>query len=185
MPIPLLYTALAFCCFLGINSSGPPEGIQFVFKSRTIALNYGMQRGKAVYFPRAQPDNARLDTLSNYYRPSSSYVEIIRQDDPIDPSIGLAMGFEFDEENEGYPFTPAHAVIQLKNFRWGGIEFSARDTMNFTGVNNHVSNDLMIEIDGYQNDTIWGRFSGLLVSGAGPMASIEEGRFRVRLYRVE
>jgi hypothetical protein len=185
MPMPLFYTAIAFFCILGINYSDTPDGIQFVFKSRTISLRYGMQGGKAVYFPRAQPNNARLDTLSNWYNPASNYVEIIRQDDPFDPGMGLAMGFEFDEEIEEYPFTPAHAVLQLKNFHWGGIEFSSRDTMNFTGVNNHVSSDLMIEVDGYRNDTIWGRFSGLLVSGAGPMASIEEGRFRVRVYRVK
>ncbi len=184
MPVPI-YTALAFVCFLGIYSTDPPAGIQFKFKDRLVSLNYGMQRGKAVYFPHAQADNAQLDTLSNWYKPVRSYVEVIRQDDPIEPTMGLALGFEFDEENEGYPFTPARAVVQLKNFRWGGIEFSARDTMNFTGVNNDVSNDLMIEIDGFQNDTIWGRFSGLLVSGAGPMASIEEGKFRVRVYRVE
>jgi len=184
MPVPI-YTALAFCFFLGIYNADPPDGITFVFKNQPVSLTYGMQRGKAVYFPRVQADNARLDTLCNWYNPTGAYIEIIRQDDPIDPNIGLALGFEFDEENEGYPFTPAHAVVQLKNFHWGGIEFSARDTMNFTGVNNDVSNDLMIEIDGYKNDTIWGRFSGLLVSGAGPMASIEEGKFRVRVYRVE
>jgi len=110
-------------------------------------------------------------------------VEIIRQDDPRDPHVGLAIGFEFDENNGEYPYTPAHAVIQLKNFSWGGVEFSQSDTLNFTGVSNNISDDVTLEVDGFVNDTIYGHFSGVLLSGAGTMASLDKGQFRAFLYR--
>ena len=92
--------------------------------------------------------------------------------------------FEFDEENGDYPYTPAFAVLQLKDFGWGGVEFDTRDTCNYTGVSNAVSDDLLIEIDDYRNDTIFGRFSGLLLSGAGGMAPLDSGHFAVRVYHV-
>lgn len=63
------------------------------------------------------------------------------------------------------------------------MEFSPRDTLNYTGVSNDVSDDLTIEILAFSHDTITGAFSGLLLSGAGPMAPIENGRFKVRVYR--
>jgi hypothetical protein len=176
---------LALACLLLSPAADPPEGIHCTFKNRPITLTARMQGGKGAYFPRGHYDNAKLDTLSNWFDPTADYVEIIRQDDPLQPSVGIALGFEFDEDNGEYPYTPARAVLQLKDFGWGGVEFSVRDTMNYTGVSNDVSEDLMVEVDGFQNDTIWGRFSGVLVSGAGSMAGIEEGRFRVRVYRVE
>lgn len=180
-----LITALLVLCYVGFQRPDPPAGVYFSFKNRSIALTAGMQAGKGGYFPRGRFDNAKLDTLSNWYDPAAHYVEIIRQDDPLRPTVGLAMGFEFDEANGEYPYSPSRAVVQLKDFGWGGVEFSTRDTMNYTGVSDSVSDDLVLEIDGFENDTIWGRFSGLLVSGAGPMAGIDEGRFRVRVYRVE
>jgi hypothetical protein len=126
-----------------------------------------------------------LDTLSNWHSPTRRYVEIVRQDDPHRPRIGIALGFEFDENNGEYPYTPAHAVLQVKDFGWGGVEFSRRDTMNYTGVSNAVSDDLHIEVTDFRNDSIFGHFSGLLISGAGPMAPIERGEFAVRLYRMD
>lgn len=162
----------------------PPEGLFFTFKNKKIALNAGMHGGKSAYFPRGRYTDAELDTLSNWYSLEKKYIEIIRQDDPFRPNLGVALGFEFDESNGEYPYTPAKAVIQLKDFGWGGMEFSRRDTMNYTGISNDVSEDLFIEIDGFNGDTVWGRFSGVLVSGAGPMAGVEEGNFRVRVYRV-
>jgi hypothetical protein len=170
---------------LGLSPAATPPGIQFVFKNKTIHLSAGMQSGADGYFPRGRFNNARLDTMSNWHNPVANYVEIIRQDDPLHPTIGIALGFEFDEDNGEYPYTPARAVLQLKDFGWGGVEFSRRDTLNYTGVSNQVSDDLQIEVDGFENDTIWGRFSGVLVSGAGPMAAIDSGTFRVRLYRME
>ena len=184
MPFRFL-AAIALCCFVRFVPPAVPEGVCFMFKNRSIALVSGMKGGLSSYFPRGRYGDAKLDTLSNWYDPVASYVEIIRQDDPLRPTVGIALGFEFDHENGEYPYTPSRAVFQLKDFGWGGVEFSARDTMNYTGVSNEVSDDLMIEIDGYENDTIWGRFSGLLVSGAGPMSSLEAGSFKVKVYRLE
>jgi len=134
---------------------------------------------------RALMTNAQLDTMSNWYSPTRRYVEIIRQDHPVLPHFGIALGFEFNGENAEFPYTPAHARLQFKDFSWGGVEFSPVDSCNFTGVSNEVSDDLTIVVDGYRNDTIFGRFSGLLLSSAGPMAQVDSGYFRVLVYRVE
>lgn len=158
-------------------------GVSFSFKGRKQILQHRMQKFDNPYYPRAGYSNAQLDTMSNYFDPENGYVEIIRQDDPVSPALGLAIGFEFDETNGEYPYTPARAIMQLKDFGWGGVEFSRRDTLNYTGVSNDVSEDIQIEVDGFARDTIWGRFSGVLVSGAGVMATIENGYFRVRVHR--
>lgn len=163
--------------------SPPPEGISCRFKQQPLTLAAGLRKSSPRFGQRPGLTNAELDTLSNWFSPERNYVEIIRQDDPITPRIGIALGFEFDEENGEYPYTPAYAKIQVKDFRWGGVEFSISDTLNFTGVSNAVSDDLSVEVDGYRNDTIFGRFSGLLLSGAGPMAPIDSGYFRVCVYR--
>lgn len=168
----------------GFRSSGdPPEGVYLVFKERELLLRHPMRRGSNNFLPRGNYSDRKLDTLSNWFDAEKNYVEIVRQDDPVHPTIGVALAFEFDEENGEYPYTPAFAAFQLKDFGWGGVEFSPRDTLNYTGVSNSVSDDLTIEILGYRNDTITGRFSGLLLSGAGPMAPLEKGTFRVRVYR--
>jgi len=148
-----------------------------------MLLTHPMRNGKSNFLPRGRFSDKKLDTLSNWFDAERHYVEIVRQDNPVRPTIGIALGFEFDEEVEEYPFTPAYAVLQLKDFGWGGVEFSPNDTLNYTGVSNDVSNDITIEILDFQNDTITGTFSGLLLSGAGPMAAIDSGTFRVRLYR--
>jgi len=158
-------------------------GVSFSFKGRKHILQNRMQKFDNPYYPRAGYSNAQLDTMSNYFDPERGYVEVIRQDDPVRPALGLALGFEFDETNGEYPYTPARAIMQLKDFGWGGVEFSKRDTLNYTGVSNDVSEDIQVEVDGYARDTIWGRFSGVLVSGAGVMATIEDGYFRVRVHR--
>jgi len=144
-----------------------------------------MQSGARAFSQRMQCNNRCLDTLSNRYLTTKQYVEIIRQDDPIRPHWGIALGFEFDENNGDYPYSPEFAVVQLKDFGWGGVEFSRRDTSNYTGVSNAVSDDVTIEVDSFYNDTIYGRFSGLLLSGAGPMAAVDSGAFKVFLYRVQ
>ena len=158
-------------------------GVSFSFKGRKHILQHRMQKFDNPYYPRAGYSNAELDTMSNNFDPDKGYVEINRQDDPVSPALGLALGFEFDETNGEYPYTPARAIMQLKDFGWGGVEFSRRDTLNYTGVSNDVSEDIQIEVDGFARDTIWGRFSGVLVSGAGVMATIENGHFRVRVHR--
>lgn len=142
-----------------------------------------MRNGKGNFLPRGRFSDRKLDTLSNWFDAEKNYVEIIRQDNPVQPTIGVAFAFEFDEENGEYPYTPAYAVLQLKDFGWGGVEFSPRDTMNYTGVSNAISDDLSIEVLGFQNDTISGKFFGVLLSGAGTMAPLDSGSFRIRLYR--
>lgn len=160
-------------------------GIMFKFKGQAFTLQQRLSKGQQIYYPRDGYDDDKLDTLSNWFSPSRAYIEIIRQDDAARPTIGLALGFEFDENNGEYPYTPARAILQLKDFGWGGVEFSRRDTMNYTGVSNDVSEDIQIEVDGFSNDTIWGRFSGVLVSGSGVMSGLEDGRFMARVYRVK
>ena len=162
----------------------PPDGgVRFRFKGKERVLTYPMRNEKSPFLPRGRHSNAELDTMSNCYFTDRNYVEIIRQDDPVRPKFGLAMGFEFDEANGEYPYTPAHAVLQLKDFGWGGVEFDPRDTCNYTGVSNAVSDDLQIEIDSFSNGMLYGRFSGLLISGGDKMAALEEGQFAVRVYR--
>lgn len=167
------------------HASDAGSGIFFKFKGRSYALHQRLTKGQQIYYPRDGYHDDKLDTLSNWFSPARAYIEIIRQDDPLRPTIGLALGFEFDESNGEYPYTPARAILQLKDFGWGGVEFSRRDTMNYTGVSNDVSEDIQIEVDGFAHDTIWGRFSGVLVSGSGIMSGLEEGRFKAKVHRIE
>lgn len=160
------------------------DGLFCRFKNQTLALDYGMRMSKTSFRQRGGLRSQSLDTLSNWFSASQQYVEIIRQDDPVTPQFGIALGFEFDEANGEYPYTPAFAKIQVKDFRWGGVEFSLNDTLNFTGVSNEVSDDLTIQVDGFQNDTIFGHFYGLLLSGGGTMSPVDSGYFKARLYRV-
>lgn len=160
--------------------NAPPEnGIFFIFKGEQFFLKYPMQPPGN----RSFSERGHLDTMSSWYDLEGMMVEIIRQDRPDHPSYGMAFRFEFDESNGEYPYTPAEARVQLKNFSYGGLEFSPRDTFNYTGLSNSFSEDLTVEIDTFYLDTIVGRFSGLLLSGAGPMEEIREGRFKARLYR--
>ncbi|MBL7798385.1 MAG: hypothetical protein JNJ90_17955 [Saprospiraceae bacterium] len=174
---------LIFCAFSGINL--PSDGIHINFKGQELGLVHPVRRDNRIASRRAAPTNAQLDTMSNWYSASRRYVEIIRQDHPLQPHYGIALGFEFDAENAEFPYRPENARLQFKDFSWGGVEFSPVDSCNFTGVNNEVSDDLTILVDGYENDTIFGRFSGLLLSAAGPMAQLDSGVFRVFVYRLE
>ena len=179
----LLIVSMFFVLFSGTPDATDPPGVYLRFKGREMILAHPMRRGVGNYLPRGDFSDKKLDTLSNWFDPERNYVEIVRQDNPSRPSVGIALGFEFDESNGEYPYTPAYGSLQLKDFGWGGVEFSPRDTLNYTGVSNEISNDLSIEILSFNKDTITGRFSGLLLSGAGPMAPLEDGRFRVRVYR--
>ncbi|MCB9315964.1 MAG: hypothetical protein H6574_03415 [Lewinellaceae bacterium] len=193
----LLYTlglgaAMVFFSAFGVGKYHNPgesplqSGIQFKFKNQKFALIYPMQRERQPYRRgHIRQTNARLDTLSNWLSISQNYAEIIRQDDPLEPHFGIALGFEFDPKTETFPVFPALAKLQFKDFSWGGVEFSPRDSSNFTGVSNTISDDLTIQVDGFQNDTIYGRFNGVLLSAAGPMAPIDSGYFRAFVYRVE
>jgi hypothetical protein len=163
--------------------TGPDKGIRFVFKGHPYHLNHKIRLGSNVFGNRPDCNNLCQDTLSNRLIQKRHYVEIIRQDDSKEPHVGIALGFEFDESNGEFPYTPSYAVMQLKDFGWGGVEFSRRDTSNYTGVSDNVSNDFTLEVDSFKNNVISGRFSGLLLSGAGPMASVDTGIFRILLYR--
>lgn len=167
------------------NTFPNDPGIRFRLRDREYILLAPMRPDKMADAVGARARAAaQLDTLSNCYHLQEQYVEIVRQDRPTNPQVGLALGFEFDENNGEYPYTPAHAVLQIKNFGWGGVEFAANDTLNYTGVSNAVSDDLDIQVDYYRNDTIGGHFSGRLLNGAGGEAGLEEGRFAVRVYRL-
>lgn len=174
----------AVCLFTaGFLPTDPPDGIYLHFKQRKMLLLHPMRNGKVNYLPRGRFSDRKLDTLSNWFDTTKNHVEIIRQDHPVRPTIGVALVFEFDEENGEYPYTPAYAVLQLKDFGWGGVEFDTQDTMNYTGVSNAVSNDLTVEILDFQNDTLTGKFSGVLLSGAGTMAPLDSGSFKIKVYR--
>jgi hypothetical protein len=159
------------------------HGLGFVFKQREWHFVHKLHLTKGKIAQRGGMSQAQLDTASHHFDTNRHYVEIVRQDHATTPQLGIAMGFEFDPEQGDFPYTPAYSVLQLKDFRWGGVEFDINDTLNFTGVTNDVSDDLQVTIEGFDNDTIWGEFSGVLLNGAGQMASIERGWFRVRLYR--
>lgn len=180
-PLPSLLFLLAFS--FSLDSSLPKNGLVFQFKNKTIPLSKRMGLDPSKLRQRGGLTDAQLDTLSNVLYTGRQYVEIVRQDDSYRPTLGLAIGFEFDETNGEFPYTPAHSVMQLKNFGWGGVEFSTRDTLDYTGISDSVSDDILIEVDTFYNDTIVGRFSGLLLSGAGPMAPVDSGYFCIRLYR--
>jgi hypothetical protein len=167
--------------FLGASVENETDLFQFKFKGKTIVLPHRVSDNyinQSIY-------NFGKDTMSNVFYQEEKYIEIIRQDDALHPNLGIALGFEFDESNGEYPYTPANAVAQLKDFAYGGVQFDHRDTCNYTGVSNDVSDDITIEIDGFENDTIFGRFSGLLLNGAGKMASIDEGQFKLHVVRVK
>ncbi len=161
------------------------QGVYFVFKNRAHWLRYPMETGSDSFQHQRQLWSRRLDTLSNWYSRERTYVELVRQDHATHPTLGIALGFEFDETFGEYPYTPQYARLQLKNFTWGGVEFSLRDTLNYTGVSNEFSDDLSVEVDYFDGDSIAGRFSGLLLSGAGPMAVLDSGTFAVRLFAVD
>lgn len=148
-------------------------------------MRYPMDAQSDPFERQTQLWSGRLDTLSNWYSQERRYIEFVRQDHATQPTLGVALGFEFDETFGEYPYTPQYARLQLKNFTWGGVEFSLRDTFNYTGVSNEFSDDLSVEVDYFDGDSISGRFSGLLLSGAGPMAVLDSGTFALRLFRVD
>jgi hypothetical protein len=182
--MPSIFTKFIFYSFfpflLFLTKIAEEPALSFKFKGKTIDLVYlasqnTIQKDVHLY---------SNDTMSNLFFEDRNYIEIIRQSDSTQPRFGIALGFEFEEENGEYPYTPSRSVVQFKDFAYGGVPFENRDTCNYTGVSNEVSNDITIEIDAFENDTITGRFSGLLINGAGKMAAIEEGKFKIHLIRV-
>lgn len=179
---------LAFLVLEGNKTYKCPEiaheqGIYFSFKGQRYALTSSPIRPSASGRHISGSKYLQRDSSASMYDLQKNYVEIIRQDDPAHPHFGLAFGFDFDENTHAWPYIPTHSVLQWKDFTWGGIEFSTSDTLNYTGVNNDVSNDLTVEIDSFVNNTIRGRFSGLLINGRGDMDRLDSGYFCIRLYR--
>lgn len=185
---PTFYLLALLTTFLALGASGTMTkefGILFSFKGEKRHLFAPLRLSKHTLHQKGGLSPAALDSASNIYYLDRQYVEIIRQDDPFQPHSGIALGFEFDELAEEFPYSPAFVTIQIKDFTWGGVEFSAGDTLNYTGVSNDVSDDVSLQVDSYQNDTITGHFSGLLLNGAGGMALLDSGIFRIRLLRKE
>lgn len=174
--------------FLTINSKTPdplPErqGVVFFWKGKQYHLKAPLKLEKTLVYQRGGLSAAELALTANCYYSDRQYVEIVRQDAAVQPRLGIAIGFEFDESNGEYPYTPAEAVLQIKDFSWGGVEFATLDTFNYTGVSNAVSNDFSLEILSWEQDTITGTFSGLLLNGAGDQAAIDNGYFKIGLKR--
>jgi hypothetical protein len=112
-----------------------------------------------------------------------AWVQIIRQNDKWNPTQGIAIGFEFDPTIDTFPYLSAKAAIQFKDFKYGGQHFSKKDTANYSGLFNDYNAEIRVEILDFQSDTIVGKFSGVLLSGSGKMAHLDDGNFRIRLYR--
>ncbi len=179
----LLFGLVFFMSFALQNDERPAEFLNYKFKGKNFQLTFSNRFDTTRFSAKSPNFEKRLDSLSNVFYQEKNYIEIIRQDFSMRPTVGVAMGFEFEEANGEYPYSPAHAVLQLKDFRYGGVMFEKRDSMNFTGVSNDVSDDLDIQIEGFENDTIFGTFQGLLINAAGGMAQVSDGKFRVRLVR--
>lgn len=176
-----LSVILTICCLAGAAYLTPPDGVRLRFRAAQSCADGSDEGRGCCLFPTRALWWCQIRYAEQLVQPSFRLYRDCSPGRSIHPALGIAIGFEFDEDNGDYPYTPAHAVLQLKDFGWGGMEFSVLDTMNYTGVSNDISDDLFIEVDGFQHDTVWGRFSGVLVSGAGKMASIDEGTFRVRV----
>lgn len=170
--------------------------IPYVVKSPSDFVTFRFRQDKKVLIERMYPSFdqwtakgnrdfalAKYDTVCNVFYEDQYYVEIIRQDDKVNPEVGLAFGFEYDPEYDSLPYTTTRAVMQYKNFKYGGMQFSEQDTFNHTGVVNEFSEDFILTVTAFYNDTIEGNFKGILLNGAGEMTSIEDGQFRVGLYR--
>jgi hypothetical protein len=120
---------------------------------------------------------------SGLYYTSQNWVQIIRQDDRWNPHFGVGLGFELPMPLDTLPYRPQKIALQFKDFLFGGQHFSRKDTANFSGVYDDINGDLKLEITAFEGDTITGTFSGVLLSGSGRMAHLEEGSFRIGLHR--
>jgi hypothetical protein len=181
----MVYKIYLLICFalVALAFAPPEQSFSFVFKGRNYILLHPMRMGKTPFARRTGLNNKQLDTLSNQYDQTRHYVEIVRQDDAVSPHFGIAMGFEFNAEKNDYPYYSRYAVMQLKDFGWGGVEFSTTDTFNYTGVSDEVSDDLDVIVDSFSQGVIYAHFSGVLLNGPGDMVEINEGKIAVKLYR--
>jgi hypothetical protein len=165
-----------------VESSEPEGFIQFNFQGKTVDLHERIRVLPEDCWGGWCQTNEELDTLCNVFLPKQGRVKIIRQDDGYDPSMGLGLLFQFNPAIDSLPFESPSAKLQIVDFRFGGQRSSEADRANYTGVTNDVSSDLKLIIERFEDDIISGTFSGVLVNGAGGMASIESGRFNVRVF---
>jgi hypothetical protein len=161
----------------------PTEFVRFRLNKQDFDLDHRMTPRPLE--PSDEPEELaqQAEEESNLFLRDQHWVQIIRQDDLWLPNKGIGIGFSFDTEVDTFPYRPEKMAIQFKDFAYGGTHFSKRDTANFSGVYNQINGDLKLEILSFQDDTIQGNFSGVLLSGSGRMAHLEEGSFRVKLYR--
>ncbi len=161
----------------------PQNGVSFQLKGKKYQLSAKMRLATGGFGQRGGLARAYVDTVSNCFYINGNFIEILRQDHPMQPQCGIALGFEFHPDVDSFPYLPTRATVQFRDFRWGGVEFDAADTLNYTGVTNSVSDDIYFEVLSFRNDTVEGRFSGILLSGAGGMAQLDSGYFKARVYR--
>jgi hypothetical protein len=160
-----------------------PEGfIQFNFQGKKVDLHERIRVLPEDCWGGFCQTNEELDTLCNVFLPKQGRVKIIRQDDGYDPMMGLGLLFQFNPAIDSLPFESPSAKLQIVDFHFGGMRSTASDRTNYTGVTNDVSSDLKLIIEHFEDDIITGTFSGVLVNGAGGMASIDGGKFRVRVF---
>ena len=173
------------CSFLIWKPVSDTSGISFQFKGKTIQLNERSYPDieKVGVKGIASSSLERYDTSCNVFFEAENYVEIIRQDDKTQPSFGIAIGFEFSPGLDTLPYEIDQGVMQLKDFKFGGLQFSAQDSFNHTGVVNEFSQDFILIVTAFEKDTIEGTFKGVLLNGAGGLSHIENGQFRVGLMR--
>lgn len=183
----LIYTALSIS-LISLMSLGAtpesPEYVDFFLNKNPYLLTYKMT-------PRpwepsdSSPENLAYEASlqSNAYFEDQNWVQIVRQDDFWNPTKGIGIGFSLHDELDSLPYRPDRVAMQFKDFLYGGQHFSQKDTANFSGIFNDINGDLKLEITEFENDTISGTFSGVLLSGSGKMAHLESGKFRIGLHR--
>ena len=182
--IKYTFFLLLSCLALSFDLTEQPEFVSFRLNGGTYTLSEKItprplepsDEDPELLAIEAEEESSRLFEEQNW-------VQIVRQDDRWLPNYGLALGFSFDPKVDTFPYHPEKVAIQFKDFLFGGQHFSRRDTANFSGLYNDYSADVKFEVIDFQSDTIVGKFSGVLISGSGKMAYLEDGAFRVRLFR--
>ena len=186
-----LPTLVFFALFLSgfspspADENGGEEFIRFRFKGREFELNQRIRTLPEECWGGWCQSNEQLDTLCNIFVSEKKRVKIIRQDDGFDPATGIGLLFQYDPAVDSLPFLSPSARLQLVDFRFGGARGAQNDRANYTGVTNDVSSDFKLQIERVAGDTLIGTFTGVLVNGAGGMAPIEDGQFRIRVFSLK
>jgi hypothetical protein len=191
-----MFRVLTFILFASIGSGFLSKEVRLTDEPRPTAeilsfslngTHFSLQNGITPR-PIEPSDDAELvaqqaEEESSLFLEQQAWIQIIRQDALWNPTNGIGIGFSYPVNNDTFPYIPEKVAIQFKDFQFGGTHFSPADTANFSGIFNNFSADIRLKVIEFQTDTIEGIFSGVLISGSGRMAYLEEGRFKVRLYR--